>query len=308
MKRPPTQGRLRSVFTIFSGNKFVKYGNPILSFIITIIMSIFVYALKVPNPNVILLTVIVYFSFQGGFFSGSISGLIVIAYSIYFFSLPNRLFYFSQDNFYRIVVIVIFIPIMIFIVGNLKRRYLLKSEELELANKKLQILSRIDDLTCISNRRNFNEVFRDEYKRAARMQKPISLIMIDIDFFKLYNDFYGHILGDDCLIDVAQAINNESKRTGDFAARYGGEEFVVLLPNTDLKGAEEVGHRIINAIASLDIPNNASPISSKVTISCGVVTMTSFEGSDYITLLKRADKALYKAKENGRNRIEFYQQ
>ena len=296
------------MFAIFIGNKFIRYGNPILSFGVTIIMSILVYALKVPNPNVILLTGIVYFSFQGGFFSGSISGLIVIAYSIYFFSLPNRLFYFSQDNFYRIVVIVIFIPIMILIVGNLKRLFLLKSKELELANEKLQILSRIDDLTRISNRRNFNEVFRDEYKRAARMQKPISLIMIDIDFFKLYNDFYGHILGDECLIDVAQAISNESKRTGDFAARYGGEEFVVLLPNTDLDGAKEVGNRIISAVASLDIPNNASPISSKVTISCGVVTMTSFEGSDYITLLKRADKALYKAKESGRNRTEFYQQ
>ena len=111
---------------------------PILSFVITIIMSIFVYVFKVPNPNVILLTVIVYFTFQGGFLSGSISGLIVIAYSLYFFSLPTQLFNFTQDNFIKIIVIVIFIPIMIFIVGTLKSRYLLKVEELVSVNKNLK--------------------------------------------------------------------------------------------------------------------------------------------------------------------------
>jgi diguanylate cyclase (GGDEF)-like protein len=288
--------------------KKIRRYIPILSFVITIMMSIFVYALKVPNPNVILLTVIVYFSFEGGFLSGSISGLIVIAYSIYFFSSQDHLLYFTQDNFKKIIVIVIFIPIMISLVGTLKRRYLFKSKELELTNEKLQILSRIDDLTCISNRRYFYEVFLNEYKRAARLQKPISLIMIDIDFFKNYNDFYGHILGDNCLKVVAQAINKESKRPGDFVARYGGEEFVVLLPNTDLIGAMGVGDRIVSAVAALEISHKASPISSIVTVSGGVVTMTSFEGSDYLNLLERADKALYTAKENGRNRIEFFPQ
>jgi len=277
---------------------------PILSFVITIFLSIFVYLLKVPNPNVILLTVIVYFSFQGGIFSGSISGLVVIAYSIYFFSSPNQLFYFTQDNFRKIVIIVIFIPIMISIVGTLKRRYLSKCKELELANVNLQILSRIDDLTCIPNRRYFNEVFFNEYKRAARIQIPISLIMIDIDFFKKYNDYYGHILGDKCLKDVANAINQESKRTGDFVARYGGEEFMALLPNTDLNGAKEVGDRIISAVASLNIPHEASPISSKVTVSAGVVTVTSFEGCGVQDLLEKVDRALYEAKESGRNRIK----
>ncbi|MDR3539589.1 MAG: GGDEF domain-containing protein [Desulfosporosinus sp.] len=271
------------VFYILLPKNYFKY-TPVVSFVITTIMSVLVYILKVPNPNVILLTIIVFFSFQGGFFSGAISGLIVIAYSIYFFSTSNQLFHYTQENFKKIIVIVIFIPIMVFIVGTLKRRYLLKSKELELVNEKLQTLSRIDELTCISNRRFFNEVLVNEYKRAARMQIPISLIMIDIDFFKNYNDYYGHILGDKCLKDVANAINEESKRTGDFLARYGGEEFMVLLPNTDINGAKGVGDRIINAVASLKIPHKASTISSSVTVSAGIVTMASFEGCEYHNL------------------------
>lgn len=290
------------------GNKFINKYTPFFSFIITIIMVYIVNLLNVPNPNVILLTVIVYFSFLGGFLSGSISGIIVIIYSIYFFSSPNQLFHFTQDNLKKIIVIVIFIPIMVFLVGKLKAQYHMKNKELEAANEKLQQLSRLDALTGIANRGYFNEVFLNEYKRSYRDKLTLSLAIIDIDFFKKYNDFYGHISGDNCLKIVAEAITNEARRNSDFIARYGGEEFVIILPNTDLNGAKLVGEKIVDAVASLNIPHETSTICPVVTVSVGIATLTDFDTCDCTCLLQRADNALYSAKDNGRNRVEAYQE
>ena len=269
------------------------------SLIMTIIVAFIVHSIEVPNPSVILFTVMVFFTFLGGFISGSISGLVVIMYSIYFFSLPHQLFSFPSDNFKRVIVIVIFVPIMISLVGTIKTQYLL-------VNERLQLLLRIDDLTGICNRRYFDEMFAKEYKRAVRMQIPTSILMIDLDSFKQYNDFYGHIAGDNCLRIVAQTINKEVQRAGDIVARYGGEEFVVLLTNTNLNGAKVVGERLLKAVASLDMYHHTSWVDSNVTISIGVATMTFSEGCDRLELINRADKALYKAKKHGRNRIELF--
>ena len=278
----------------------------LFSFILTIFIVFAVDFFKVPNPNVILLTVIVYLTFLGGFPSGSLSAFIVIVYSLYFFSLPYYFSSFSPENLKKVIVIMLFVPVMVLIVGTLKRQYVLKTKELELANEELQRIARIDALTGIANRRYFDEVFFNEYNRAIHEQRSISLLMIDIDFFKKYNDNYGHVSGDNCLKKVTQAISKEVHRSGEIIARYGGEEFVVLLPNTDTKEAMLVANKIIHSVSSLKTPHCSSTVCAYVTISIGATTMANFKGYNQLDLLKIADKALYMAKENGRNQVMFF--
>lgn len=278
----------------------------LFSFTLTILMVIVVDFFQIPNPNVILLTAIVYLTFLGGYISGAMSGIIVILYSLYFFSMPQQLLRFSFENLKKVIVIIIFIPIMIGIVGTLKKQYLLKTKELELANQELQRIARLDPLTGISNRRYFDEVFLEMFQLSLNKKVPISLLMADIDFFKNYNDNYGHLLGDNCLIKVAQAIAKEINRPGELIARYGGEEFIILLPNTNLEDALFYGNKIINGISSLNIEHTMSSISTHVTISVGVVSVTNCEDITPLNLIERADKALYHAKDNGRNQVSLY--
>lgn len=278
----------------------------VFSFLSTVLLVMMVDFFNVPNPNVILLTGIVYSTFLGGFPSGCLSGTLVIAYSFYFFSEPMHIGSFTPDNLKRVIVIIVFIPVMILIVGTLKRKYDQKNKELEIANEKLKQLSTIDPLTGIPNRRYFDEALTNEYSRAAREQWPISLLIIDIDFFKNYNDSYGHLSGDHCLKMVAQVVSEAVHRTGDVVARYGGEEFVVLLPNTDTSGALWVGDEIINSISSLNIPHSTSKISNCVTVSIGASTKFEFAAGNPLVLIDEADKALYMAKNNGRNQIKLF--
>ena len=192
---------------------------------------------------------------------------------------------------------------MVLIVGTLKRQNVLKTKELELTNEELEKLVRIDGLTNVANRRYFDEVLNTEYNRAIRNNSFISILMIDIDFFKGYNDNYGHILGDDTLKLVADIISKEINRPGDFVARYGGEEFAVLLPNTDDKGAVIVATRIIESVYKKKIIHCNSEVCEYVTVSVGVATKISFEVGSSLDLLDNADKALYIAKQNGRNQV-----
>ncbi len=174
------------------------------------------------------------------------------------------------------------------------------------ANRLLERLSGIDGLTEIANRRSFDEMFDREWKEGARSSSPLSLIMCDIDFFKLYNDTYGHQGGDNCLKQVARSFDMVLKRPKDFAARYGGEEFVILLPDTDEKGALLMAQSIMEAIDDLKIPHIKSVASEYVTVSLGVATVIPSPLSLPGILMEYADKALYKAKLHGRNRIEKY--
>lgn len=172
---------------------------------------------------------------------------------------------------------------------------------LERFNKKLSQLIDIDGLTKIANRRCFNVRIKQEWRRLSRAQVPISLIMFDIDFFKNYNDRYGHPEGDMCLTKVAQTARKAASRPADLVARFGGEEFAVLLPETDTKGAIMVAEKIIQAISQLAIAHEASPIGGQITISLGI--STQFPSKELIsrTLIKQADRALYEAKRRGRN-------
>lgn len=176
------------------------------------------------------------------------------------------------------------------------------TKQLNSANKELQRLSTTDSLTGIANRRLFDELLQHEWRRCARVKKPLSLIMLDIDFFKQYNDTYGHQTGDLCLKSVAAQILRSASRPGDLAARYGGEEFALVLGETDLDGAKWVANHIRQHVAELKLKHASSP-SNFVTVSCGVSSVVPTDKLDIHTLLKSADHALYQAKENGRDQV-----
>ena len=174
--------------------------------------------------------------------------------------------------------------------------------ELEALNEELHRLTLVDGLTGIANRRYFDEYLEREWRTGLRQQKPLSLIMADIDFFKLYNDTYGHQSGDDCLRDVASVLDKSIKRVTDFAARYGGEEFTIVLPDTELDGAMFVAEKIRKRVEDLQIPNSETP-GRCVTISLGVASMLPSMGVSPSSLIALADKAMYQAKNSGRNRV-----
>ncbi len=176
-------------------------------------------------------------------------------------------------------------------------------KQLEKSNRKLEKLSMLDGLTGIANRRHFDSSFEEEYQRARQTQSPLSLILIDIDYFKLFNDTYGHQPGDDCLKQVASVLENECKKSTDLAARYGGEEFVILLPDTSAENALLVANRIREHINQLQIEHESSDTSNCVTISQGISCLLPNGVISSEELLERADKALYSAKENGRDQV-----
>ncbi len=175
-------------------------------------------------------------------------------------------------------------------------------QELEIRNAELQRLSSVDGLTGIANRRNFDERLDQEWKRAMREDLRLSLILIDVDFFKPFNDNYGHQLGDDCLRSVASALAGALHRPGDFVARYGGEEFVAVLPGTDLKGAMVTAEALRMAIEAKKVRHDFSKAARNVTISLGIASVIPRQGMLPSALIVAADTALYEAKEGGRNR------
>ena len=163
-----------------------------------------------------------------------------------------------------------------------------------------------DDLTGIPNRRSFLDRTRTEFNRSRRNKYPLSIIMIDIDHFKSYNDTYGHERGDECLKKVALAIQKTLKRPSDFCARYGGEEFITVLPDTTEEGAMFIAEEIRAAVRNLAIQHEKSPPAGMVSISLGVATAENNLSITYEDLIRQSDKALYLAKEKGRNRVEVY--
>lgn len=180
-------------------------------------------------------------------------------------------------------------------------------QQLQAANLKLERLATLDELTQLANRRRFDQYLEMEWRRQAREQTPLSLILCDIDSFKSYNDTYGHPGGDECLRQVAGAIGNAINRPADLVARYGGEEFAVILPNTALQGAVLVAEHIQLKIAALQLPHAGSQVSQYVTVSLGVAIMVPASESATSILIAAADQALYQAKRLGRDRIQVYQ-
>jgi diguanylate cyclase (GGDEF)-like protein len=168
----------------------------------------------------------------------------------------------------------------------------------------LKNLSNIDGLTQVANRRKFDETIEIEWRRARRNQSFLSLIMMDIDFFKAYNDHYGHLMGDECLRKIAREISALGKRPADLFARYGGEEFAMLLPDTDSTGANLIALRAQEEVKRVKIPHAYSQVEDYVTLSMGIATMIPLDDQNQDDLINAADKLLYQAKINGRNRAQ----
>ncbi|MDD3518377.1 MAG: sensor domain-containing diguanylate cyclase [Chromatiales bacterium] len=172
-------------------------------------------------------------------------------------------------------------------------------------NKQLEALSFHDALTGVANRRMFDRTMEVEWGRAQRNAEPMSVILIDIDHFKQYNDHYGHVAGDECLMTVAQALDAVSLRSTDLFARYGGEEFVLMLPNTDREAALEIAERCRTAVLDVQIPHAVSEVADVVTISAGLSTVVPSVSTHPSSIIEAADKMLYQAKQQGRNRVEY---
>lgn len=190
---------------------------------------------------------------------------------------------------------------------NFHYREMLNLEKDSLARKNVHLrnLATLDGLTGIPNRRAFDEQLVEEWQRAERAQIPLAILLIDVDHFKLYNDFYGHQAGDDCLQKIASALDTSLGRPGDFVARYGGEEFVMILPNTNVSHAVDFGKKILKNVEKLQIPHAKSSASNMITLSIGVASAIPGE-EDYAEaefLIRDADRALYQAKSDGRNRV-----
>jgi len=167
-------------------------------------------------------------------------------------------------------------------------------------------LTLTDSLTGVANRRHFNDTMDNEWRRCGRLILPLSVVMIDIDHFKLYNDNYGHQMGDACLKQVAAAMKRCASRPQDLLARYGGEEFILLLPQEGLDGAEVIAQRILDEVRRLALPHFKSPTASHITVSMGLASVVPPDGSEPGSLIRSADALLYRAKNNGRNRYCAY--
>ncbi|KLV03895.1 diguanylate cyclase [Photobacterium aquae] len=186
---------------------------------------------------------------------------------------------------------------------ELEQRVAERTEALQIANKNLKMMSSQDALTKVANRRVFDERFIDEWRRAERHQMPISLLIIDVDHFKRYNDHYGHAAGDQCLFDIAQALSTLERRAGTLFARYGGEEFVLLMPGQDKHAAQYTAKRALHTIRSLELPrtDGADSAPNIVTISIGGYTVIPSTYTTPRQFFQQADEALYAAKDQGRN-------
>lgn len=188
-------------------------------------------------------------------------------------------------------------------INNLEQIVLERTVALEKANLTLMYLCEHDELTGISNRRKFDAISQAEWQHTQNLHLSLSLIMIDIDWFKAYNDHYGHQAGDHCLHQVAQAIEATIQRSTDLVARYGGEEFVVILPGTDAINARQLAEEVRRSVQALNIPHVGNPSYSVVTISLGVATCIPDLQHDFSALLNEADANLYQAKQQGRNQV-----
>ena len=180
-----------------------------------------------------------------------------------------------------------------------------KKTEEKLLNlqKELEALSFKDGLTGIANRRMFDSILEVEWANARRTNQPLSMIMLDIDYFKQYNDHYGHVQGDNCLKRVGQVLSSAATRSRDFVARFGGEEFVLVLPETDEESAAKIAERCRTLIFKEQIPHEKSPASQILTVSLGVGTLIPSHQDEPVGFIEEVDRRLYQAKQNGRNRI-----
>ncbi len=258
--------------------------------------------------GLLLVAFFAYTFFKIRFLYALVSGLLIIAgyeyVSVYVDRISSKALF--ANNFFFLSTNLIGLIINYLMELDSRKYFLLyrklykEKENLTIDNVKLERLAHIDGLTEIPNKRFFLEYLN--YIWNQNNHHNVSILMIDVDFFKNYNDEYGHLAGDKCLQTIATTLNNLIRKSKDIVARFGGEEFVILLRDTDKKGAFELAKRIREKIKSLKIPHNTSKVSNIVTVSIGVAT-SSPDKMDFETLINLADNALYKAKKGGRDKI-----
>ncbi|AXI03118.1 GGDEF domain-containing protein [Aquirhabdus parva] len=271
--------------------------------------------------DVVLVYILVYFIIgmkpRFIFAVGLSAGLLALAIA-YFRTANFDFIWYSNEELVRYVYYVGLINLVGLVVSTVniakERVSFLQSRLLELdklqaedMSDKLTRLSREDPVTGLANRRYFNERMDEEWERAQRSGEPLSVLFIDIDHFKTYNDTYGHLQGDEALHQVAQTLKLFLHRSTDLAARYGGEEFLVLLPNTPVAGAKTVADKVLAAVDALNIEHKKSKTAKFVTVSIGVSTCSFVDSEVTIAeLINQADEAVYKAKADGRHRVREY--
>ncbi|MCL1993804.1 MAG: diguanylate cyclase [Spirochaetes bacterium] len=223
--------------------------------------------------------------------------------TVYIFFLNSQIYNVYITSFLSAIFAVTLITKIIFYNHHVHTFvYIFNIKEL---NKKLESLSITDELTKLNNRRSFLNYMNITWKQCQRLNLSLSVIMIDVDFFKKYNDSMGHLEGDNVLIAISQCMRNQLKRETDFIARFGGEEFVCLISYADKESAEKLARKLVRSIESLEIPHPMSDISKYVTISAGMAHIVPSVRVSQTQLLDEADKALYKAKQSGRNKVEI---
>ena len=208
----------------------------------------------------------------------------------------------AGDRLFLVQMFILFVEVSTIPVALALESRLRLESQLATANARLEHLAGTDPLTGLPNRRAFDRAFEREWAIAARAKAPLAIAIVDVDHFKAFNDTYGHIAGDDCLTRLGEILCNTIFRPGDFIGRYGGEEFVIVLPGTDMTGAEKVCERVKEVVSTANLPHESSP-HDHVTVSVGFASMTPDNQLSKNLLLEAADAALYSAKSSGRNRI-----
>lgn len=267
----------------------------LLSVPLMLLFILAVYGLKVPNPTIILIIPVVYFTYADGYVSGTLSGATAVLYACYFFLVKTR----DPAGGYKAVIIVLAVTAIILLIGRLKAQEAKNTTELKRRGDALVRMATTDKLTGASNRHAFFEMANAIYEDNRRQGTPISLLFIDIDHFKRINDRYGHGFGDAVLIRLSETLHN-CLREGDVNCRYGGEEFVLLLANADGDAAQRVAHRVMEEVRGIRF--GAHP-DFRFTVSIGVSSMVPSDPPRIDLLIRSADDAMYQAKQAGRNQI-----
>jgi len=251
------------------------------------------------SSNLFIITFI--FNFKPKFFMSSAALFYALSTAI----LINHSSLFDESQYLHLFILYIFLTMMMVKILHYNNQVKLFAEKARInqINNKLEALSKTDELTQLNNRRSLLGYMDFLWKQCGRLQLPVNALMIDVDYFKNYNDTLGHVEGDQALIAVAQCLKNQMRRETDYVARFGGEEFVCLLPYMGKDAALNFAKNLVQTVEEMQIPHPTSKCSKYVTISTGLASIVPAEDCPHVRLLDEADKALYRAKKSGRNQV-----
>lgn len=258
---------------------------------------------QVPNPTIICMIVVVFAVFYGGYVCGVLTSGMTLIYSAYFFSDKHCFYRYSHQNLYKMIIIFSAFSIMVIATGMIKKKLLIQTKELENMNQLLYSKTISDELSGLYNYRYFRDKLQEMWLQRIESRSEISLAIVDIDFFKKYNDYYGHQEGNQCIKLIADILKLNMPCSCGFVARYGGEEFVIVMPDIGAGEAKKILENLRSIIEKQKIEHIKSELYRYLTISIGFATIIPTVEVPFDTLIKRADDVLYEAKKSGRNRV-----